>query len=255
VQQRVLLTVAHPDDETFGCGSILLHAAAAGSTTAVLCATRGEAGEPADGVPVSPGELGRVRERELREAADLLGVSRLELLDFTDSGMSGTAAPDSLVGSPFGEVTAAVRSVVEDVRPTVIVTLDGSDGHRDHGRIRDATLVAADAAPDAWIYLHCVPRSVLARWLAQAQQSRPGTAYLEAETTLGTPDDEVTTVIDSSEHLPVRERAIALHASQTSPFAGLPDDLYRDFLAVERLRRVRPEWTGGPRETRLLPPS
>src|SRR4051794_36455757 len=92
-------------------------------------------------------------------------------------------------------------------------------------------------------------------WLAQAQQSRPGTAYLEAETTLGTPDDEVTTVIDSSEHLPVRERAIALHASQTSPFAGLPDDLYRDFLAVERLRRVRPEWTGGPRETRLLPPS
>lgn len=40
---RLMVTVAHPDDETFGCGS-LLHAAAAGAQTCVVWATRGEAG-------------------------------------------------------------------------------------------------------------------------------------------------------------------------------------------------------------------
>lgn len=34
----------------------------------------------------------------------------------------------------------------------------------------------------------------------------------------------------------------AIYASQSSPFDGLPDELARGFLAVEHLRRVRPEW-------------
>ena len=44
---RLQVVVAHPDDETFGCGSTLLHAAQVGAVTAVTCATRGEAGEVA----------------------------------------------------------------------------------------------------------------------------------------------------------------------------------------------------------------
>ena len=44
-----------------------------------------------------------------------------------------------------------------------------------------------------------------------------------------------------------------LHASQRSPYDGLPTDLRRDFLTVDRLRRVRPAWTGGPVESTLLP--
>ena len=90
---RLMVVVAHPDDETFGCGSLLLHASAAGAITEVVCATRGEAGEVAPGVRLPHGGLGPLREAELREAARLLGVRRVELLAFGDSGMDGEVGP------------------------------------------------------------------------------------------------------------------------------------------------------------------
>jgi LmbE family N-acetylglucosaminyl deacetylase len=58
---RLLVAVAHPDDETFGCGSVLLRAADLGATTFVCCATRGELGEPAPGSGVTQDRLGAVR--------------------------------------------------------------------------------------------------------------------------------------------------------------------------------------------------
>ena len=73
-QPRVTVVVAHPDDETFGCGSILLHAAAAGARTTVVCATRGEAGGVAAGVHVPTGGIAALREDELHSAARALGV-------------------------------------------------------------------------------------------------------------------------------------------------------------------------------------
>ncbi len=51
--------------------------------------------------------------------------------------------------------------------------------------------------------------------------------------------------------LGARDRAIAVHSSQTSPYDGLPDDLRRAFLGRDHLKRVRPAWTGGPLETEL----
>ena len=69
---------------------------------------------------------------------------------------------------------------------------------------------------------------------------------------LGTPDEDITTVIDTSEHLDLRWRVIEAHASQTSPFEIMPPALQRSFLATDRLRRIRPPWSGGPVERELL---
>ena len=68
---------------------------------------------------------------------------------------------------------------------------------------------------------------------------------------LGTPDEQVTTVLDTRAHLQQRIAAMAEHRSQRSPFEGLPQELFEDFLTSEHLIRVRPPGTGGPPETQL----
>ena len=230
---RLQVVVAHPDDETFGCGSLLLHAAAAGAVTAVCCATRGEAGEWPEEMVLPPGGIAEQREAELRKAAGVLGVGRVDVLDFVDSGMTGDAAPSTLVGADVDDVSVAVRRAVESFAPDVLVTLDGSDGHRDHARIRDVTVRLAQEL-DLPVYLSCLSRTLMRQWAAWMTEQDPGSAYL-ALGELGTPDEAVTTRVDSAEHLATREAAIALHRSQTSPFEGLPPDLRRAFLTTEYL--------------------
>jgi N-acetyl-1-D-myo-inositol-2-amino-2-deoxy-alpha-D-glucopyranoside deacetylase len=247
---RLLVVVAHPDDETFGCGSLLAHAAAKGVTTIVACATRGEKGTPATGSGLDPADMAVVRAAELRAAALLLGVERVELFSWADSGMDGVPAPGTLVDAPVDDVARVVAALIDDVRPDVIVTLDGSDGHRDHTHIRDATLIAQQRA--TWrtprVYLQCLPQALMRRWVELLAEKQPDSDHL-ALGDLGTPEELITTVIDTASYLPLREQAMALHASQTSPYEVMPHALRHDFLAVDRLRRVYPEWSGGPLET------
>ncbi len=235
---RIQVVVAHPDDETFGCGSLLLHACVAGATTAVTCATRGEAGEVAPGVEVPAGGLGSLRESELREAAAFMGVRRVELLDFRDSGMSGDAGPLTLAGADPAEIRDAVREAVDAFGPDVLVTLDGSDGHRDHAIVRDAT-VDVGGELGVPVYLHCLPRSAMRLWAQHMETVDPSSTYLHLGE-LGTPDEELTTVFGTREHLPARWAAIRLHRSQVSPFEGLPEEVASAFLCAEHLVAVRP---------------
>ena len=233
---RLQVVVAHPDDETFGCGSLLLRAWAAGATTSVVCATSGQAGEVAPGVTVPGGDLGALREVELRQAARLMGVRQVELLGFDDSGMDGEPAPGTLMGASFGDVVAEVTAAVDAFSPSCLLTLDASDGHRDHARIRDAT-VAVASARGLRVWLQCIPRSFMRRWAEHMTSVDPASPYLHLGE-LGTPDELVTTVLDSHDFYERRWQAIRAHRSQTSPFEGLPEDLTRAVLEHDYLMAV-----------------
>ena len=239
--RRMLLAVAHPDDETFGCGSLVAHAAARDVDVTILCATRGEAGSPAPGSGLEVADLPVVREAELHEAAALLGAREVRLLAHRDSGMEGEPAPGTLCATTVEGLAPEIAAVVDDVQPHVVVTLDGSDGHRDHLRMRDATLLAVESA--RWrtesVYLHCLPRRLMRRWVEELHAKEPGSNYLHLGE-LGTPDEDITTVVDTSALLDLRERAIAVHASQVSPYEVMEPDLRRAFLGAEHLRQVRP---------------
>lgn len=251
---RLLVVVAHPDDETFGCGGLLLHARAVGFDTFVTCATRGEAGE--DPAGRSGRELGEVRATELRLAADRLGVSAVELLDFADSGMAGPAPDRSLVGADLGEVVAAVAASMRRVRPDAVLTLDASDGHRDHERIREATLHAAAEVGVATVHLSCLPASLMHQWVERMRAEQPDKEHVRdaAEPVLGTPDAEISTLVDVRAHRERLALAMAEHASQESPYDNLPADLRDAFLDTARARRITPTWDGTTPEHTLLPP-
>ena len=239
---RLLVLVAHPDDEAFGCGSVIAHATAHGMRTTVVCATRGELGEPAPGSGLTRVDLPDVRERELREACALLGAESVEILGYLDSGVAGDPAVGSLAAAGPAALRDRLAAVIDRVRPDVVVTLDASDGHRDHAAVRDATLAALEVVehrPGA-TYLFCLARSLMTE--------------LTGSDTLGTPDTELTTIVDVADLLDLRWRAIRAHASQVPPFDAMSPDLQHHFLAVDRLRRIDPAWGGGPVAASWLPP-
>jgi LmbE family N-acetylglucosaminyl deacetylase len=237
---RWLVAVAHPDDETFGCGSTIARAAARGAAVTVVCATRGEAGETVPGT-ADGADLGTVREGELRRAASLLGVRRVELLGYRDSGFDGDPPTGSLCAAPLDEVADALDALLGDLRPQVVLTLDGSDGHRDHLHVGAATRRAAARHDGPLLVEQCLPNSLLRRWLDEMRAVRPDTAYHSLDpAALGRDDSEITDVLDTGDVLDRREAAIAEHRSQVSPFDGLSDALRRAFLTADHLARVEP---------------
>ena len=74
----------------------------------------------------TPANLGDIREAELRAAAEMLGVSRVELLGWLDSGTSGPTRA-GIFGrcSDRRDVESAIAALVEELRPDIVVTLDG----------------------------------------------------------------------------------------------------------------------------------
>lgn len=239
--ERMLVVVAHPDDETFGCGSIIAAASAAGAEVTVVCATLGDRGESHLGL--SPAQLAQQRLLELHLAAQVLGATTVITLDHGDSDFSGDLPDGSLCAIDERIVVRQIVGVLRDVRPHVVVVLDGSDGHRDHQRIRTATLAAvevADACGDEIaVYESSLPNSLMRQWLEEMRSIDPGAAYHAIDPdSFGRPDHEITHVIDATAVLHLRKLAISMHSSQSSPFDGLSPALRDAFLSADHLVRV-----------------
>ncbi|HWJ63024.1 MAG TPA: PIG-L deacetylase family protein [Acidimicrobiales bacterium] len=232
--EQVVVVVAHPDDETFGCGSLIAQAVADGARVRVICCTRGEAGERVPDPTTDHLPLGDVREAELRAAGEVLGVERIDLLPHADSGFDGDLAPGTLCAVPVEQLADDLATRFAELGPDVVVVLDGSDGHRDHlhvlAAVQEAT--ARPGAAPVRLVQTSLPNSIMRLWVEEMRATRPDTVYLELDVdALGRPDAELTE-IDTSAVLATREQAIACHRSQHTPFDGLSPDLRRAFLAT-----------------------
>lgn len=145
---KVLGIFAHPDDETFGPGGTLALWAKAGAEIHLLCVTRGEMGRNE-----SQDKTADRRERELREAAKILGVQQVEFLDYVDGSLSN----ETMIA-----LETPITKKIRDFEPDTIVTYDlnGVSGHLDHIAVASATTQAFRHTGIAQeIYYFTLPRA------------------------------------------------------------------------------------------------
>lgn len=148
VSRTLLAVFAHPDDESFGPGGTLALYARKGVDVHLICATRGEVGEtPEEAGELTDEKVAKLRENELRCAAQILGLKEVHFLNYRDSGMPGAETnhhPRALANTPIEEVAGKVAEIGRKVQPQVMITFDPIGGYRhpDHVAIHDATVKA-----------------------------------------------------------------------------------------------------------------
>ena len=138
---RFLLIFAHPDDESFIAGGLVRRHADRGAETALVTATRGDAGRVGDPPVCRREELSAVREAELRQAAGILGIGDVHLLDYRDK---------HLAEAPAAGIRDALVRRIREHRPHVVISFDpgGMNGHADHVAIAGFAVDAVAAAAD-----------------------------------------------------------------------------------------------------------
>ncbi len=261
MDQKCLLAVyAHPDDESFGVAGVMRKYRDEGVKTALVCATRGEAGEISDPALATPETLGQVREGELRAAGEIMGIEDISFLGYHD-GELAKADPD--------EATGRIVRHIRRLRPQVVVTFDkiGGYGHLDHMAIHRLTIDAFHKAGDPScypeqlteglqpyaprkLYVTANPRSAMRRMREQLQTEgisfTPGgnAATIPVEQ-MGTPDDEITTTVPLDDRqFDLKIDAMQAHKTQQSPdapFNRMPREQLRAWLGTERFVLLYPE--------------
>jgi LmbE family N-acetylglucosaminyl deacetylase len=237
--RTVLAVFAHPDDESLACGGTLARLADAGVRVVLLCASHGERGSLADPALILDGTLGRVRANELQDAAKVLGISHVILLDHPDGEIRWTN-----VDELHEQIVQAIRTFA----PDVVITFD-EDGlywHLDHIGIHERTSTAVKslgaAAPP--LYYVTVPRGAMREVTNTAVASGrvpPGsTLWGIPPEAFGIATEPHTLTVDVTEWVPRKIAALHCHRTQmgiTNPFAQLDLTEARRWLAIEQFRR------------------
>ena len=245
----LLLSFAHPDDEGMSAGAMMM-AKDRGHRVVLVTATRGEVGEiyNMDEAASRP-RLGEIRTHELEEAGRVIGIDRIEYLNYRDSGMVRTADnddPRSFNKASTRSAAARLAAILEKERPEIIVTFgeDGMYGHPDHVKIHHVTNAALDSMKK-WsprkLYYTAIPRSLMQAFMSQMpEEMREGqNPDMIFE---GTPDELVTTRIDVTRYIKRKRAAFQAHVSQNDPdswFTKIPEEMYEvafgtEFYAISR---------------------
>ncbi|MDL1901032.1 GlcNAc-PI de-N-acetylase [Anaerolineae bacterium CFX9] len=154
---RLLISYAHPDDESFGLGGLIARYVERGVEVSLICATNGDVGTVDPALLNGYDSVAALRLAELDAAAELLKFTHVYKLGYRDSGMMGSETshdPASLWMRWQTEPEVITRRVVEvmrEVRPHVVITFNkyGGYGHPDHIAIQQATTQAFYLAGDS----------------------------------------------------------------------------------------------------------
>jgi len=196
--KRILVILAHPDDESFAVGGTLAKYAHQGAQIILLCATRGEAGIAG----VEPKKAGDIRERELRIAAQHLGIE-VYFMGYPDGGLANTEP---------GMLLETITCWIGMVQPQLIITFgpEGGSGHPDHLIISKVVTQAYDQCCQKGLLLYIRP--------SEATVLGCGVSSSRTE------DRQPLVEIDISDYKLDKIRAIQSHASQNPGLPARPEE-------------------------------
>jgi N-acetyl-1-D-myo-inositol-2-amino-2-deoxy-alpha-D-glucopyranoside deacetylase len=244
---RMLLVHAHPDDETINNGATMALYAALGADVTLVTCTRGEEGEVlvpdlAHLAAHETDSLGDHRVEELALAMKALGVSDHRFLGagrikYRDSGMMGTEPnnrPDVFWSANFDEATDDLVTVIDEVKPHILITYDefGGYGHPDHIQAHRVAMSAAEKS--SWdiqkIYWNVMPKSVIQEGIDAMKKL--GSDFMGAESADDLPfakdDSFVHAMVDGNAYVEKKMDAMRAHATQIEvdgPFFALSNNL------------------------------
>jgi LmbE family N-acetylglucosaminyl deacetylase len=220
MSHSLLVVTAHPDDESFPMGGTIAKYAAEGGRVVLVSATRGEAGIPG----LSTRETAQLREAELRAAAQVLGVSRLEFLDYVDGEFDR---------ADEAQVIAKLLEIFHEENPDVVITFgpDGISGHPDHVATHRFVTRAFERAALAGRLFYLLP----------SEATQQGCGIPPSEEAAGGP----VATIDVGAYLVAKVRAMQAHASQDPPYPGDPVEEAGRLACHEYFTLARPVTAGG----------
>ncbi len=197
--ERVLVVTAHPDDAEFSAGGTVGKLAKEGREVTYVVVTNGNKGS--SDRAMTPERLARIREEEQRNAARTLGVARVAFLGYEDGEVDDTRALRL-------DVTRQIRRW----RPDLIITQNPHRTYNLYASHRDHRIVAG-------VVLDCV--YPLARdHMAFPELLREYEPHKVREVYVAQLDGPQV-VVDISDTMELKLRAIACHASQFQDFAGV----------------------------------
>ncbi|MFF2588901.1 PIG-L family deacetylase [Peribacillus butanolivorans] len=210
-QEKLLVILAHPDDESFLCGGTIAKISKLGVQITLLCATKGEMGRRMGNPILTTREsLPKLRELELKNACEVLGINDLRYLHLRDKTIE------------FEDIDLLVERIVKvirEIKPQVIVTFNEKyGGHPDHCAIGRAATLAFSKSGDSDFY----PDSVFSAFKAQRLYFVLWHTYYEKwikESML-----KSVTKVNISETLQKKIRALRSHRSQTLAVPELWDN-------------------------------
>jgi LmbE family N-acetylglucosaminyl deacetylase len=252
--KKMLLVMAHPDDESFATGGTVAKYVGVGWRADLVCATRGEAGTSGPYEGVTGDALGEIRQKELEKAGVILGLSSVTFLGYRDGTLSDEHA---------GELEDKIFQYMIKEIPDCILTYDttGISNHPDHIKVCYATTYAFQKyafwvsdklsgnpeyseSRDPKLYYACMPASI-AKHLVE-KKVVPSLSF--DKPWHGTPDKFITTVIDTGKFAAVKKKALLAHKTQSDDvnrflsYSGNPL-LYQEYFIL-RMHGVKEVFMG-----------
>lgn len=160
---RTLIVAPHPDDDAIGAGGLIQRAVAGGARVRVVFATDGESNAWPQRVMHKKlvikkhdrAQWGAMRREEALEALARLGVERdaARFLGFPDQKIAALAR----AGCP--RLLDALRAVIDEFQPTLIVSPSSRDLHADHRALAwFVHRAAGESTPIVTYVIHGDPR-------------------------------------------------------------------------------------------------